>query len=199
MDRKTLEEMGLEKDAIDKILDQWHETLKPIKEKADKADTLTERVGALEADVKKKDESIKKLSGEDSPEELKKKIDAMKTESEKAKKEYDDKVNELNTKLDTTAFDAIIDKALTATHSRDNIAVKAHLNIDELKASKNREADIKAAIEELSKGEATSYLFEAQPESNIDIIGGTKSVSKEQAAAASARSVMGLAPKAETK
>ena len=40
MDRKTLEELGIEKEAIDKILDSWHETLKPIKEKADKADTL---------------------------------------------------------------------------------------------------------------------------------------------------------------
>lgn len=196
MDRKTLEELGIEKEAIDKILDSWHETLKPIKEKADKADSLTERVGALEADVKKKDESIKKLSGEDNPEELKKQIEAMKTNSEKAKKDYDNKVADLNAKLDTSAFDSMLDKALSATKSRDNIAVKAHLDMDALKGSKNREADIKEAIEALTKGEKTSYLFEATPESTVNIIGGVKGGgNKEKAAEASARAVMGLTPK----
>lgn len=37
MDRKTLEALGLEKEAIDKVLDAWHKTLTPIKEEAEEA------------------------------------------------------------------------------------------------------------------------------------------------------------------
>ena len=48
-------------------------------------------------------------------------------------------------------------------------AAKALLDVDALKASKNQDADIDAAIEALTKGEESAFIFEAQKIGRTDI------------------------------
>ena len=61
------------------------------------------------------------------------------------------------TELANMAFDRALEGAITAAKGRNAKAIKALLDVDTLKASKNQEADIKAALEGLQKD--SGYLF----------------------------------------
>lgn len=56
------------------------------------------------------------------------------------------------------AFDTLLKGAIRSASGRNEKAIMALLDVDTLKASKNQEADIKAAIENLKKDDA--YLFQ---------------------------------------
>lgn len=75
-------------------------------------------------------------------------------------KQLRDKDTEWQTKLDDMAFDGRVKDAITAAKGRNTKAISALLDIDTLRASKNQEADIKAALEALKKD--NDYLFETQ-------------------------------------
>lgn len=61
-------------------------------------------------------------------------------------------------KLDAMAFDGKIKDAVTAAGGKSAKAIAALLDLDTLRASKNQDADIKAALEELKKD--SGYLFD---------------------------------------
>lgn len=69
-----------------------------------------------------------------------------------------DKDKEWQGKLDAMAFDGKIKDAITAAKGKSAKAIAALLDIDNLKASKNQDADIKTALENLKK--ESGYLFE---------------------------------------
>lgn len=56
------------------------------------------------------------------------------------------------------AFDRALETAITGAKGRNAKAIKALLDVDTLKGSKNQEADIKAALDGLKKD--NSYLFD---------------------------------------
>ena len=62
------------------------------------------------------------------------------------------------TELANMAFDRALEDAITGAKGRNAKAIKALLDVDTLKGSKNQEADIKAALEGLKK--ESGYLFE---------------------------------------
>ena len=68
-----------------------------------------------------------------------------------------DKDKEWQGKLDDMAFDAKIKDAITNAKGKNAKAIAALLELDTLKASKNQDADIKAALEACQK--ANGYLF----------------------------------------
>ena len=76
-------------------------------------------------------------------------------------REWEDKYNQAikdhEAKLADMAFDQTLDGAITAAKGRNAKAIKALLDVDSLKGSKNQEADIKAALEGLQKD--SGYLF----------------------------------------
>lgn len=69
-----------------------------------------------------------------------------------------DKDKEWQEKLDTMAFEGKVKDAISAAKGKSHKAITALLDIDTLKASKNQDADIKTALENLKKESA--YLFE---------------------------------------
>lgn len=69
-----------------------------------------------------------------------------------------DKDKEWQGKLDAMAFDGKIKDAIAAANGKSAKAIAALLDIDTLKASKNQDADIKTALENLKKD--SGYLFE---------------------------------------
>ena len=71
------------------------------------------------------------------------------------------KDQEWQAKLDAMAFDGRIKDAITAAKGKNTKAVAALLDVDALRASKNQDADIKAAVEALKKD--STYLFETEP------------------------------------
>ena len=58
------------------------------------------------------------------------------------------------------AFDGVLKDAITAARGRNDKAIRALLDVDKLKASKDQTADIKAALGELKKD--SGYLFESE-------------------------------------
>lgn len=56
------------------------------------------------------------------------------------------------------AFDRVLESAITGAHGRNAKAIKALLDMDALRGSKNQTEDMKAALESLKK--ENSYLFE---------------------------------------
>ena len=80
------------------------------------------------------------------------------------------KDQEWQAKLDGMAFDGRIKDAITGAKGKNAKAIAALLDMDALKASKNQEADIKAAIESIKK--ETGYLFE-QEQTPPPYAGGT--------------------------
>lgn len=69
-----------------------------------------------------------------------------------------DKDKEWQGKLDSMAFDGKIKDAITAAKGKSAKAIAALLDMDALKASKNQDADIKTALDNLKK--ESGYLFE---------------------------------------
>lgn len=117
----------------------------------------------------------------------------------KSAKEWEDKYNQAiadhNAKLADMEFDGDLKDAIAAAKGKSEKAIRALLDIDTLKASKNRAVDIKTALENLQKD--SDYLFgtEQDPppyDGNTGAGGGGAYDSN-----AAMRAAMGLPPKKE--
>ena len=69
------------------------------------------------------------------------------------------KESEYNQKIADMEFDAALETAISASGAKNSKAVRALLDLDALKASKNRDGDIKAALDTV-KGE-NDYMFKS--------------------------------------
>lgn len=80
----------------------------------------------------------------------------------KSAKDWEDKYNQAiadhNQKMADMAFDHALEAAITGAKGKSAKAIRALLDVDTLKGSKNQEADIKAALEGLKKD--SGYLFD---------------------------------------
>lgn len=76
----------------------------------------------------------------------------------KLTRDLEEKEKEHQAKLADMAFDGVLKDAITAARGRSDKAIRAMLDVDALKASKNQAADIKTALEDLKKD--SDYLFE---------------------------------------
>ena len=97
-------------------------------------------------------EGLKKFEGVD-PAELQGRIS-------KLTKELADKDTAHAAELADRDFQSLLDGAITEKHGRSAKAIKALLDVDALKDSKNQEQDIKAALDALAKD--SGYLFESE-------------------------------------
>lgn len=82
---------------------------------------------------------------------IQKAADEWKAKAEQAQKDAEAQVAAVK-------FDALLEGAITKAGGRSTKAVKAMLDLDALKGSKNQEADLQAALAELGKSDG--YLFE---------------------------------------
>lgn len=74
--------------------------------------------------------------------------------------ELDEKDKAWQQKIENMTFEAAVKDAITSAHGRNAKAIAALLDTDALRKSKNREADLKAAVENLKK--ENEYLFESE-------------------------------------
>lgn len=78
--------------------------------------------------------------------------------------------NDYEAKIADTEFSSLLDSELTAAKAKNLKAVKALLDVDTLKQSKNRTDDIKSAIAEIQKD--NEYLFDiGKPQPQISVPG----------------------------
>ena len=141
MKRKFLEDLGLDKDTVDKVMAENGKDIESAKGELEtvtaERDNLKTQLGGFNKQI----EDLKKSAGDN--EELKKQIESLQAENKKAR------------------VDFAIDKALTAAKAKNNTAVKALLK-DLDKAELAEDGTIKgldAQIKALQKDEGTKFLF----------------------------------------
>lgn len=146
MERKFLEELGLDKEAIDKIMAQHGKDIEAHKNSAENAikDRDTYK-GQLE-DVSKK---LKAFDGVD--------IEALRGEVDTLKKDLANKEAEYQGQLADRDFQALLTAGIAEAKGKNPKAITALLDIDAIKASKNQKEDMAAALKALAESDA--YLF----------------------------------------
>lgn len=139
MKREFLEGLGLQKDVIDKIMAENGSDINREKQKAEGYKTQL-------------DTAQQALSGFEGVD-----VAGMQAQLAKLKSDLEAQAAAHAKELSDMEFGSILDSALQSSHARSTKAVKALLDLDALKASKNQQQDIQAAIEKCRTENA--YLF----------------------------------------
>ena len=85
-------------------------------------------------------------------------IEGVRKSAKDWEEKYNQAVKDHEAKLADMAFDRALEDAISGAKGKNAKAIRALLDVDTLKASKNQEADIKAALEGLQKD--SGYLFD---------------------------------------
>lgn len=145
---------GADDSAVTKILDAMHAEIQPYKDTAKQvADDLAAKVQEM-AEISKKAAAT---AGE--------KVKAY----EELQAKYDADLKAANERAEALEFNTKLDGKLRDKGARNLKAAKALLDVDALRASKNQDADIDAAIEALTKGADTAHEFEPIEVGKVDI------------------------------
>lgn len=120
---------------------------------------LKDEKETLEGQLEERDKQINQLK-EDSnaSEELKKKIEELQTNNEKEKEE-------MQKKLEQTRLESEIDKRLLQEKARNPKAVKALMNMDEVKLNEDGVEGLDEQLESLK--ETDDYLFEQEGKKDV--------------------------------
>ena len=144
---ELLKELGLEipadkKADFDKAVGENYKTIAEFDRQKTKLDSV-------ETQLTEAKESLKSFEGVD--------VSALNGKITELTNSLAAKESEYNQKIADMEFDAVLETAISASGAKNAKAVRALLDLDALKASKNRDGDIKAALESV-KGE-NDYLF----------------------------------------
>ena len=85
-------------------------------------------------------------------------IDAVRKSAKEWEEKYNAAISESDQKIANMAFDHALESAIIGAKGKNAKAIRALLDVDTLKGSKNQEADIKTALEALKKD--NSYMFD---------------------------------------
>ena len=143
---KFLEDMGLTKEQVDSIMAENGSDIEAAKGELDQVKT------ELEQTKTQLQEANTTIDGFKDYDQVKGQVEEYKTKYETSKAEYETKIADMQ-------FGTTLEAAITSAGGRNTKAIKALLDVDVLKASKDQTADIKAAIEACQKD--NSYLFGA--------------------------------------
>lgn len=141
MKRKFLEDLGIEKEAIEKIMAENGADIERAK-----GDTE-----ALKTQLNETQEKLKSFEGVDVAE-LKGKITDLTNEIATNKADYEKKIADRD-------FNDLVKGIASEYKARDIKAVMPFLDVEALKSSKNQDKDIRAAFDGIVKEQ--SYLFES--------------------------------------
>lgn len=168
MERKALEEMGLEKDQINTIMSDYGKAVNGLKEQVD---TLTAERDSFKKQV---NESNKQL--DDLKNKVKDNEDAQKQIAD-LQKQLKDSESNAQAELLAVKKNNAINNALRDAHVRDNKAIMPFLDTDAIKYNDDGLTGLKGQIEELQKNK--SFLFEQpKPEKQPGIQATAGKVSK---------------------
>ena len=133
-------DQSLPKEVIDSILNEHSRSIGTLKAEKE----------SLETQLQTAKDGLKAFEGVD--------VKDLQGQITKLQQDLADKDTAHKTELANMAFDRALEGAITAAKGKNAKAIKALLDVDTLKASKNQEADIKTALEGLQK--ESGYLFD---------------------------------------
>lgn len=146
MDRKFLEDMGLTKEQVDSIMDENGADIEAAK------GDLKQVKAELEQAKTQLQEANTTIDGFKDYDQVKGQVEEYKTKYETSKAEFEARIADMQ-------FGSVLESAITEAGGRNAKAIKALLDVDALKASKDQTTDIKLAIESCQKD--NGYLFGA--------------------------------------
>lgn len=141
-----MEDFGLEKEAIDSIMAQNGKDIEAHKATAEAAAKDRDAYKGQLDDVSAK---LKAFDGVD--------IEALRGEIDTLKGDLAAKEETFATEIANRDFDALLDTVIAEAQGKNPKAIKALLDLDTLRASKNQKEDAQAAVKAASESDA--YLF----------------------------------------
>lgn len=182
---KILSELGIEltEEQSKNLAKEVQENYKPIADWQKQVDNLKAANEKLEAT----EEALKKFDGIDT-EALNKQIADLKADLKKKDEEHQKQIADRD-------FDDLVKSAIMDAKGKNAKAIRALLDIDILKESKNQEKDIASAIKKLSEAEDSRFLF-GEPDPKVigtgNPIGEVTKKGSVDAEEAAMRCAMGL-------
>lgn len=178
MKRKFLEDMGLSKEQIDSIMAENNTDTETARGE------LEQTKAELEQTKSQLVEANTTIDGFKDYDQVKGQVEEYKTKYEQTKAEYEARIADMQ-------FGTSLEAAITAAGGRNAKAIKALLDVEALKTSKDQTADIKAAIETCQKD--NGYLFGAnEPINNPVAPTGSAGVGGADSNTVTLRAAMGL-------
>lgn len=153
MKRKFLEDLGIEKEAIDKIM---AENGKDIENAKADYDTVKAELDTANTTIAERDKQLKELrdSAKDN-EDLTQKIAALEQKNKDGAAKHKEELNEL--KINTA-----VEKALVSYKAKTPKAVKAMLDMEKIKLDKDGNViGIEEQVKAIAEAEDTKYLFDS--------------------------------------
>lgn len=151
MNREFLESLGLEKEAIEKVMAEYGKSINAYKEKADQVDGLQSQIEDYKQQLADRDKQLDELSKQvKDNEELTAEIERLKEANKTA-------TEELQQKLEKQAFDFALEKALNKAGARNPKAVRALLDVESIKLDGENLLGFEDQIKALKESDA--YLF----------------------------------------
>lgn len=135
----------LPKEIIDEIMAENGRDIEAVKKSFADYDTVKEQLSEAQKTIKGFQDQ-----GAD--------IEAVRKSAKEWEDKYNQAITDHNQKMADMAFDHALESAITCANGKSVKAIRALLDVDTLKGSKNQEADIKAALEGLKKD--SGYLFD---------------------------------------
>lgn len=175
MQRKFLEELGIDKDTIDKIMTENGRDIESAKQK------LTAERDGLQSQLTAAQDALKGFEGVDVAQ-LKEKISTL--TADLAAKDAAHKQQ-----LADMGFQSLLDTALSGSKARNAKAVTALLDVETLKASKNQSEDIQTAIAKCREENAFLFASDEPIQNPVHDTGGTPKTGNPMSAI---RAAMGL-------
>lgn len=146
MQRKFLEDLGLEKEVVDKIMDENGSDLEKAKTK------LEAERDNYKSQLETAQNALKEFEGVDIKD-LQEKINTLNDDLKRKDTEYTQKIADME-------FNSVLDGAINSSGAKNAKAVKALLDLESLKASKNQADDINKALEAVKT--ENDYMFESK-------------------------------------
>lgn len=146
MQRKFLEDLGLEKEVVDKIMDENGSDLEKTKAK------LEAERDNYKSQLKTAQNALKEFEGVD-VKDLQEKINTLNDDLKRKDTEYTQKIADME-------FNSVLDSAINSSGAKNAKADKALLDLESLKASKNQADDINKALETVKT--ENDYMFESK-------------------------------------
>jgi hypothetical protein len=179
MKTEFLQGLGLTQEQIDSIM---KENGKDIASEQAKTTAVTLERDNYKGQLDTAQSALKEFEGID-VKDLQGKISQLTNDMKFQESEYQNKISDME-------FNSKIDAAINGVGARNIKAVKALLDIEALKTSKNQEADIKAAIETCQKD--NDYLFGTTEPINNAVLSTKNSNLEVDSNTATLRAAMGL-------
>lgn len=166
MDRKFLEELGLEKETIDKVMLEHGKVVNETKKKADKVESLETQINDYKQQIADRDTQLADLGEKaEGNKALQAEIDRLKSENETAKGEY-------QAKLDKQAFDFALKDTLTANNVHNPKAVQALLDIESIKLDGEQLLGLTDQLTALKESDPYLFKQDQQQNSSPQIVAG---------------------------